>query len=76
MEQRHLIKIRYNALVHTETTETHEFTNHDEIVVSVDDCKYGVWGKQIHNQLANKCKISNKTKDCCKKIITFGHVYH
>ena len=41
-KQRHLIKIRYNVLVHTETTETREFTNHDEIVVSVDDCKYGV----------------------------------
>ena len=59
-KQCHLIKIRYNVLVLTETTETREFTNHDEIVVSVDDCKYGVGGKQIHNQLANKCKISNQ----------------
>ena len=60
-KQRRLIKIRYSVLVHTETTETRELTNHDEIVVSADDCKYGVWGKQIHNHLANKCKISNKT---------------
>ena len=32
LKSRHLIKIRYNVLVHTKTTETRKFTNHNEIV--------------------------------------------
>ena len=31
-KQCHLIKIRYNVIVHTETTEKRIFTKHDEIV--------------------------------------------
>ena len=42
----HLIKIRYNVIVHMETTET--------CVLFGPDYKYGFRGKQIHNY----CKIT------------------
>ena len=58
-KQGHLINIRYNVLVHHGDCRSASRRLSKRVIVLFDaDSKYGFRGKQIHNKLANNCKIS------------------